>query len=163
MPRLTVMERFWRKTRVEGDCIVWIGAKTHGYGVFAPIGTKTYQTHRWLYQQALGELPSNVDVMHSCDNRPCVRLQHLSSGSRQANMQDASAKGRTCRGEARANAKLTEAQVVELRERHAAGESLAVLAAVFDLGVMVVHRIVTGQSWAHAGGPIRPKKPRSGM
>ena len=53
--------------------------------------------------------------------------------------------------------KLTEVEVVTIRERHAAGETRKALALEYGLAVSSVGHIVTGQKWPHAPGPIMAK------
>ncbi len=56
----------------------------------------------------------------------------------------------TIRGTAHHAAKLTEAQVIEIRSRHAAGEALKSLHVAFPQCSKVnLHHIVTGKIWAH--------------
>jgi hypothetical protein len=57
-------------------------------------------------------------------------------------------------GSARPGARLTEALVVEIRERFAAGDSLPVLADEFNTTSGSISRIVNGLTWKHAGGPL---------
>jgi hypothetical protein len=58
-------------------------------------------------------------------------------------------------GEKNGFARFTEAQVIEMRERRAAGELLAQIAVDFDTSKTVVHQIVTGKWWIHVGGPVQ--------
>lgn len=51
-------------------------------------------------------------------------------------------------------APLEPAQVVQIRERFAAGESLAALTAAYRLGQDTASDIVYGRSWPNLGGPI---------
>ncbi len=60
-------------------------------------------------------------------------------------------------GERNGGSKLTQAEVVTIRERHAAGETRKDLALEYGLAVSSVGRIVTGQKWPHAPGPIVEK------
>lgn len=63
------------------------------------------------------------------------------------------------RGEASANAKVTEADVLEIRRRHAAGEGPTALCEAFGLGAGTLRAIITRQSWKHIGGePVRRQK-----
>ena len=64
-------------------------------------------------------------------------------------------------GERNGMSKLTEAEVVIIRERHAAGESRRALALEYGLVASSVGRIVTGQKWPHAPGPIVAKRTRN--
>jgi hypothetical protein len=56
------------------------------------------------------------------------------------------------RGEKNGFARFTEAQVIEMRERRAAGEPLSQIATVFGTAKGAVQDIVTGKTWAHVGG-----------
>lgn len=157
---MTPIARFWRKTKkAQGGCIEWTaGRAKNGYGLFSvknPKGSKrrhrTVYAHRFIYECVVGPLPpkNRGELMHSCDNRKCVALQHLSVGTRRSNMIDASAKGRTCRGERRENAKLTEGLVLEARRRHAAGESQAAIAADMGVHQVTLGKAILGKTWAH--------------
>ncbi len=57
-------------------------------------------------------------------------------------------KGRR-RGESSPHAKMTEAQVREIRSRRLAGERLAVLATEFGVGPSSIFRIAAGKTWTH--------------
>ena len=140
------IERFWRKTRVDGDCIVWTGAINvkSGYGYFTARedGRRFVGAHRFIYTRVLGPLPSSIDVMHSCDRRSCVKLQHLSAGTRKRNMEDAVAKGRTAKGQRNGQAVLTDEQAEEIRRRCAAGEVQRHVAREFGVSEQLVSHIV---------------------
>lgn len=62
------------------------------------------------------------------------------------------------RGEANPKAKLTARQVVELRTRHAKGHGVPVAHLAREYGVTATNAglIVTGRTWRHVGGPVRP-------
>lgn len=63
--------------------MVWIGGKF----------VKVYQ-HRVAYEQAHGQIPPGMVVMHSCDNPPCVNPDHLIIGTQSENVRDMYHKGR---------------------------------------------------------------------
>ena len=64
-------------------------------------------------------------VLHRCDNRRCVRPEHLFVGTNRDNMQDMARKhrgaGGSTPGEDNPRAKLTDDQVREIRERSRPG------------------------------------------
>lgn len=57
------------------------------------------------------------------------------------------------------NRKLTEAQVVEIREAHAAGRSQSQLARDHGMTQAAISSVVLGRSYPEAGGPIRKPSP----
>jgi hypothetical protein len=86
--------RFWAKVSKTDDCWNWIGAIGEtGYGNFG-IGYRTYRAHRLSYEMHYGPIPSGMLVCHKCDNRKCVRPDHLFIGTHKDNMTDCSEKGR---------------------------------------------------------------------
>jgi DNA-binding transcriptional regulator YiaG len=158
------IERFWAKTKREGACLVWTGAlgKWDGYGIFRAYrpGRKlangkrlssgvTVRAHRFIYERVFGKLPRKIEVMHSCDNRRCVALQHLSPGSHQFNLLDAANKGRTPQGGRNGQAKLTARQIKAIRRQRAAGLTQAEVAKRFRISQGHVSDIVTSKRWAH--------------
>jgi len=76
-------------------CQLWIGTvtKSTGYGEIKVNGRKT-TAHRAMWIAHHGEIPSGMVVLHKCDIRSCVNLDHLSVGSRKDNSIDMSKKKR---------------------------------------------------------------------
>lgn len=75
--------------------------------------------------QAHGSVPDGLCVLHHCDNPPCVNVDHSFLGTIADNNRDRAAKGRSAHfpyraqidqaGEQNGNAKLTDAQVADIR------------------------------------------------
>jgi len=92
----TMVERFEAKVDRSGDCHVWTGARNNPnrYGQIRWLG-KVMSAHRVAWMRAYGmDIPLGLEVMHSCDNPPCVNPAHLSLGTRSENAKDAYSKGR---------------------------------------------------------------------
>lgn len=97
--RGTVEERFWAYVaKQDGDvCWEWTGKRDGpGYGALWVAG-KTRGAHRVSWEMHNGAIPPGMFVCHSCDNRGCVRPDHLWLGTNEDNMQDAANKGRLVR------------------------------------------------------------------
>jgi len=100
---ISVIERFWNKVKIiqQDDCWIWTGATVKKYGEFAFEG-KIQSTHRVSWQIHFGTIPDGMDVLHHCDNPPCINPKHLFLGTHSDNMQDAKRKGRKyCSGDKR--------------------------------------------------------------
>lgn len=108
-----------------GECLEWTGSRSkYGYGN-VHLGGRCRRVTRVIMKRVLGRpLDHKEYVLHSCDNPPCILVEHLSIGDQHQNMADMRAKGRErkARGESNGNAVLTELLVREIRTRLASGE-----------------------------------------
>lgn len=98
MPRynhlLSLPERFWLNVEKSAGCWEWIGAKrSTGYGQIVK-DHRNYLAHRVAWELTNGPIPDGMFVCHHCDNRTCVRPDHLFLGTTTDNMRDMVAKGR---------------------------------------------------------------------
>jgi hypothetical protein len=155
--------RFWSKVdrngpvpaaRPElGPCFLWTANRNeHGYGkFFVSRGRGQVRAHRIAWELIHGPLGDGIDVLHKCDNPPCVNEAHLSTGTHVDNMRDMSAKGRAVvprlTGEAHPNAKLTNEAVAAIRRDAAAGATRRSLAARHGVSQGLINKIVHGEAW----------------
>ena len=83
----------------ESGCWEWAGARNDkGYGQVGTVQGTMY-AHRVAYEGATADylVTNNKEgdqILHSCDNPPCVNPAHLSRGTHADNMADMKAKGR---------------------------------------------------------------------
>ena len=106
-------------------CVNWPWSRVSGQYVSVHINGEKVYAHRWVYEQINGPLPKahtpgaiGPVVMHSCDNRSCVRPSHLGLGTQQDNIQDAFEKGRMVGGSAKGHdnrRKLSEFDVASIK------------------------------------------------
>ena len=145
------IKRFWAKVQREGECWAWQDAlHTSGYGRFY-VRCIGYYAHRLAWVLAHGEdVPASMCVCHVCDNRRCVRPDHLFLGTRAENNADCKRKGRTLVGERNHNAKLTWNRVRKMRALRSAGHTIPALAKRFHVSVATTGKIVTNQLWKEA-------------
>lgn len=153
--------RFWTKVRVvwsPDDCWEWTaGLNEDGYGVFATprhmnLAKKGgYElAHRMAWRLLHREdIPTGLRVLHICDNRKCVRPQHLFLGTQRENVEDAARKGRmrAPKGESHPKAKLTEAQVIYIRAELLKGRFQKDLAAEFGVSQPAIGSIHLRKTW----------------
>jgi hypothetical protein len=143
----------WRRVvKQPGDgCWAWTGPKVRGYGRVLFRGRR-WGAHRVAWVFTHGEIPASPGyhgtcVLHRCDNPACVRPDHLRLGTNQENVADMVAKGRNARGSRHHAAKLTEAQVLEIRELRSQGLSGPKIAKRFGVSHVLVYLIEKRQAW----------------
>lgn len=148
-------DNFWAQTAFrENGCREWIGKREKsGYGRVSWLGKKRLSHRVSMYLAGkLGDLDSDLFVLHHCDNPPCCNPDHLFLGSKKDNTQDAVRKGRQLlpnnRGERSGNAKITNAQASEIRSAYAkGGVSQQRLADTYGVNQMSISKIVRGLSY----------------
>lgn len=155
---------------VDTPCWIFVGPKVvgkWGYGNFAPgarIGTGRH-AHRYAYFLKHGPIPKGVQILHHCDNPPCVKDDHLFPGTNNDNRQDSVYKGRSAlgnrngsrthperlhRGDSHPMAKLNHGTVVEIRRLCLEqGHKQSVVAAMFGVSQSNVSHIMRGKTWKH--------------
>uniref|UniRef100_A0A973WQ56 HNH endonuclease n=2 Tax=Bradyrhizobium quebecense TaxID=2748629 RepID=A0A973WQ56_9BRAD len=115
-------------------CWEWTGhCKRNGYGEF----DRGY-AHRASWKLNTGQDPA-AQVLHKCDNRKCVRIDHLFLGSIADNMRDKQLKGRAAN-------KLTPEEVSEIRSSQGTQEDIGLR---YDVDRTTIGRIIRRQTWSH--------------
>ena len=142
-----LLERFWENVDVKGeeDCWLWNGSKTAaGYGVIYWSSDNTY-AHRISIELDGRVIPARFHACHTCDNPPCVNPKHLFVGSPRDNMLDKVAKNRHTYGETHPAAKLTDNDVVKIRQLALENVILGDIAKQFKISVNYVSELVTNK------------------
>lgn len=150
----------------EAACWPWHGTKnSSGYGM-AWDGSAFRRAHRVAYELHTGQaIPAGMLVCHTCDNRVCVNPAHLFLGTVGDNVRDCASKGRlnsqqpTHRaafptGENSPFAKLTDAQVSEIRRLSSNGATQRGLASQFGVSRGHIYRLVNGLNRAEKGAAV---------
>jgi hypothetical protein len=97
-----------------------------------------------------GEMPADFIVMHTCDRPPCVNPKHLRLGTHAENGADSARKARRRRGSHNHQAKLTEGQVLAMRDQYAAGGvTHRQLASQYGVSTALVSVILARKAWKH--------------
>ena len=130
----------------DAGCWEWVGTRRRGYGMLSH-GNKTVSAHRIAYAAYHGPIPSGMVVRHTCDNPSCINPDHLCHGTQQDNVMDRDARGRRdVKGEQVGTAKLTEADVLDIRASVLPGTALA---EKYSISPSTISLIKTGKSWKH--------------
>src|SRR5262245_65197559 len=125
-----------------GSYILWANGKSHGL-----------LAHRIAWLIFFGTIDEKLCVCHKCDNKKCVNPDHLFLGTQSENLLDMDRKGRRIRnaprGEKHHHAKLTEIQVLRIREEYKNRRPVYELAREFKLNRGTIHGIGTMRTWKH--------------
>lgn len=126
-----------------GNCWVWTGNRSRGYGQMR-VGDRTLNMHRYSWQLHKGA--TELFVLHKCDNRACVRPDHLFLGDHQDNRTDCQLKGRmnSRRGDTHGRSKVSATQVTMIRQDTRSGGAIA---AEYGISACQVSSIRTRRAW----------------
>lgn len=159
------VRRFYKHVVKEADCWRWNGwLDRHGYGQIRANNTRALagvKAHRASWMIANGRLvPCEALVLHKCPgggNPWCVNPNHLALGTVQENVDDMIRNGRMnqsnkAKGEAAGLSKLTEAQVILIKQKINLGLKRGELTAIANsVGVCpeTIYAIASGKTWKH--------------
>lgn len=141
------------KSNGPNSCWPWTGAKNKtGYGAYHPKRNKTINAHRVVFMEFVCDALDNLVVRHTCDNRICVNPSHLLLGTNKENTNDMISRGRHIEGRKRvfgentSRAKLTEKQVLEIREKK---DTQVNLAKKYGVSRSAIKSILDRTNWSH--------------
>lgn len=108
------------------ECVIWpFSSNNNGYGTFA-VGHKKWLAHRYVCFQSHGKPESEcLEAAHSCGVRKCCNPRHVRWATAAENEQDKLDHGTTTRGERHGQSRLTEDQVLEIRNASGSQRQIA--------------------------------------
>lgn len=137
---------FERNFTKRDGCWEWRGTTwATGYGRFVYQG-RDLKAHRLAWEIYVGAPPSDLCLLHTCDNRECVNPQHLFLGTRADNNADKVRKSRQTKGRDVHTAKVSPSEVLDIRASRAPTKNIA---AEYGLSKDHVNKIKRKEVWAH--------------
>jgi hypothetical protein len=146
--KLTALERWEQKIIPEPNtgCYLWISCHNpYGYG-WTMMGrednalmgrgrrTTAVLAHRKAWMLFRGPIPGGMDVLHHCDNPPCVNPDHLYLGTQQENARDMVRRKRW----SPPSQKLTHDDVLKIREDR---RPYRIIAAEYSVGIGAISSV----------------------
>lgn len=131
------------------DCLIWPFSKnSHGYGQIningAPVGA-----HRIMCEKTNGPAPTaEHEAAHNCGKGQlgCIHPKHLRWATSAENSADLYAHGTINRGERNGGAKLTEADILRIRQLSQT-QSHRELATMFGVSRWTIQDIIHRRNW----------------
>lgn len=148
--RKEVLERFYKKVSPsKTGCNEWIASfdKGTGYGKFRLNGENA-NAHRAHWLLVNGKILKGQFVLHKCDNRKCVKLDHLFLGTHQDNVRDCVSKNRHAKGSTLKRSNLKEKDIPIIRIL-GCFHPQKLLASIFGVSNITIHEILKRKTWKH--------------
>ena len=156
MVQSTVEDRFWARVSKKraDECWPWSGCKNNrGYGQIRVKG-KLALAHRFAYALVHPDLAvfggMTRCVLHKCDNKLCVNVNHLFDGTPKQNTLDMIHKGRMrhASGEDNGQTKLTWKEVRYIRNKYSKRpRPLKMLCSKYGVSKNTVLNILNRVTW----------------
>lgn len=147
-PRRLSADRFWEKVTKGPKCWEWTGGVSQGYGHLNLSREEgNIRAHRFSWILHKGDVPEGQYVCHRCNNKLCVRPDHLYLGTNEENVSDAYKDGLFATGERHHNARLTKDEVIEIRRLRAEGAPYKKIAGRFGISVSHAAAIGSKKFW----------------
>lgn len=137
------IHRILTRCRPDSGCLVYEGGRIDsGYGKIS-IDDKKVFVHRYVFEHEHGEIPENMFICHTCDNPPCVNINHLFLGTGMENSLDMVLKGRSLTGESNPMSKVSDDEAEQIMVLCGAGIRQKDIARVFGICQQSVSNIKT--------------------
>lgn len=112
--------------------------------------------HRIVWEAVHGPIPTGLEINHRNGIKADNRITNLELVTHQENIRHAYATGlKSNRGEKHPSARLTEALVVQIRQRYTRyGVTAREIAEEMGVGRKCVHDAAIGKTWSHVQGAV---------
>lgn len=149
-----IVDRFKNKLSPpnRNGCIIFNGEiLRNGYGRMC-INYKKIVAHRIAWSIKNGEIPEKMCVLHKCDERKCVNVNHLFLGTNQDNIADKVNKNRQQKGDKIYTAKLNEKKVKTIKQLLLSNQYYQYeIARNYAVTTSAISHINTNRTWKYVG------------
>lgn len=132
------------------ECIIWPFAKDKLGYAYASVDGEKIRITRYLLTKLEREPREGEHAAHNCGNSSCVNPVHLRWASPLENSHDKYIHGTVPLGESHAGAKLTEIEVLKIRELYSSlGYSQKHISQLFKVSKSTIRQVVRRITWTH--------------
>jgi len=114
----------------------------------------SFTVHRLILESFIGKRASGQQCRHLDGNRINNKLSNLVWGTTKENAMDKIRHGTSNKGEKQNKHKLTDQEVLEIRELYAQEFPTKILAKQYNVQVNTICHVANGSIWKHVGGTI---------
>jgi hypothetical protein len=136
----------------EKGCHICVSHSPESDGYFS-IGRngKRMKMHRYIYEINNSDIPSELVVRHTCDNKSCINPEHLILGTQLDNINDRVERNRSAKqkGELNGMSKINEEDVLKIFKDTRNNDEIA---KDFNISKNHVSNIKNGRRWSHITG-----------
>ncbi len=111
--------------------------------------SKMIRVHTLVLKMFVGQPPDGQQALHGPRGKSCNHIDNLRWGTAKENAKDRDINGAPCLGVKNPHAKLTEAEVLQIRQLRKNGKSLSQLAKEFGVQHSAVRRVCNRETWRH--------------
>jgi hypothetical protein len=145
---LSRIDEFWKRVDKTDGCWTWTGNGTgDGYGRMFLAKGNVIRSNRASWIIHFGEIPEGMCVCHHCDNKICVRPDHLFLGTDLDNKRDMFIKKKHAHTTRHGSAKLGAVEVVSIKRLYSKGWKSPAIAERFSVDKSTILRVLRGESW----------------
>lgn len=130
----------------EIGCLICTSHSTwKGYPLLS-INNKATRMSRFIYEECFGLIPEGLYICHTCDNPGCINPAHLYAGTNLDNVKDKIERGHHLYGEQHPCAKLTEIDIIKIRQSN---QNINQLSQEFAVSKAHIWKIRSKRKWKH--------------
>ncbi len=128
-------------------CYIWNSSYTaDGYALIT-YKKKKVRVAKAVLENKLGRpLKVGYETCHLCNNRGCIKPEHLYEGTHKQNGKDLAESGKL-KGEKASNSKITQVQAKIIKDMISSGKSLISISKELNISIPTIEGIKRGTSW----------------
>ena len=143
-------EHFEKYVIRKDGCWGWKGKNEKGYPKMTcrkKLGSNLGHRASWIIHY--GKIPSELSVLHKCDNPICTNPEHLFIGTNEDNVNDMLEKRRNPIGSKVGTSKLDEEKVYSIKKLLKSGLGCKEISQKYNVTLQAISLIKNGKNWKH--------------